>query len=164
MNRNSVFHAILLTAGILLALYTAVSAQQETPPPSDDDVNRIARQMYCPVCENIPLDICATEACEQWRELIREKLAAGWTDDRIKEYFVRQYGDRVLAEPPRRGFNRLVYIVPAVIFLAGAYVLFRVLRGMQTRVNGDTHPEIPKMDGQDAYEHRVEEALRERRK
>ena len=36
--------------------HAAVSAQQ--PTPSDDEVNAIARQLYCPVCENTPLDVC----------------------------------------------------------------------------------------------------------
>ncbi len=32
-------------------------------PPTDDEVNRIAKQLYCPVCENTPLDVCPTQAC-----------------------------------------------------------------------------------------------------
>jgi len=140
-----------------------VSAQEQTPSPSDDDVNEIAGQMYCPVCENIPLDVCDTRACAQWRDLIREKLAAGWTEDQIKDYFVLQYGDRVLAEPPRRGLNWLVYILPAAFFLGGVYILFRVFRRMRPNAGDST------LDGgtdvhQDPYENRVEEALLERRK
>ena len=81
--------------------------------PTDDDVNAVAKQLFCPVCENIPLDTCGTAACEQWRGIIREKLSEGWTEDQIKNYFVEQYGDRVLAEPPAQGFNWVVYLVPA---------------------------------------------------
>ena len=43
-----------------------VSAQGSTP--TDDEVNAIARQLYCPVCENTPLDVCPTDACKEWRE------------------------------------------------------------------------------------------------
>ena len=45
---------------------------------TDDQVNAIAQQLYCPVCENVPLDVCPTAACAQWRATIREKLEAGW--------------------------------------------------------------------------------------
>ena len=69
---------------------------QDTSAISDDQVNAIAKQMFCPVCENTPLDVCPTQACAQWRELIRQKLAAGWSDQEIKDYFVEQYGARVL--------------------------------------------------------------------
>ncbi|MBE0696355.1 MAG: cytochrome c-type biogenesis protein CcmH, partial [Anaerolineaceae bacterium] len=103
------------------------------PTPSDNEVNRIAKEMFCPVCENIPLDVCPTQACTEWRELIRLKLSEGWSDEQIKQYFATQYGDRVLNEPPRRGLNWLVYILPVAFFLTGALVLWRVLNGMQVK-------------------------------
>ena len=74
----------------LLALIWAKQVYAQTPMPSDDDVNAVARQLFCPVCENTPLDVCATQACAQWRELIRTKLAQGWTADQIKEYFAKR--------------------------------------------------------------------------
>ena len=73
--------------------------------------SKLLKQLFCPVCENIPLDTCGTAACEQWRGIIRDKLAEGWSEEEIKAYFVDQYGDRVLAEPPARGFNWVIYIV-----------------------------------------------------
>jgi len=112
-------------------------ALAQTPPPpvgaavSDDQVNAIARQLYCPVCENIPLDVCPTQACTQWRDLIRQKLAQGQSEAQIKDYFVAQYGDRVLSEPPRRGLNWLVYLLPVVFFAGGALLLWNVLRHMR---------------------------------
>jgi cytochrome c-type biogenesis protein CcmH len=115
------FYFFLFAAALIPAV--AVSAQQ--PTPSDDEVNAIARQLYCPVCENTPLDVCPTTACHQWRELIRQMLAEGKSEAEIKQYFVDYYGARVLSEPPRTGINWLVYVVPPVAFLAGIYLLFR---------------------------------------
>ena len=74
-------------------------------PPTDDDVNAVAKELYCPVCENTPLDVCPTQACEEWRQLIYDKLALGWNEEQVKIYFVDQYGDRVLAEPPSARFK-----------------------------------------------------------
>jgi cytochrome c-type biogenesis protein CcmH len=113
---------LFLYAASLIPL-VAVSAQQ--PTPSDDEVNAIARQLYCPVCENTPLDVCPTTACHQWRELIRQMLSEGKSETEIKQYFVDYYGARVLSEPPRTGINWLVYVVPPAAFLAGVYLLFR---------------------------------------
>jgi len=113
---------------ITLVLFISLipfSAFAQGSGPTDDDVNEVARQLYCPVCENIPLDTCGTTACEQWRGIIRDKLAEGWTTDEIKTYFVNQYGDRVLAEPPMRGFNWVVYLVPVVIFVGGGFLFYR---------------------------------------
>lgn len=126
------FTRLLLLGGLitLLLLSTGESKAQELPPPtpSDDQVNAIAKQLYCPVCENIPLDVCPTKACAQWRELIREKLALGWSEKQIKDYFVAQYGGRVLATPPVRGLNWLVYVVPPLAFLLGVFILYRAVR------------------------------------
>ena len=166
MNLKKLPHILLFVFVFSLLIFSPVSAQEQVPTPSDDDVNDVARQMYCPVCENIPLDVCETTACEQWRELIREKLAAGWTDEQIKDYFVLQYGDRVLAEPPRRGFNWLVYILPPVFILVGAWVLYTVLRRMRRAAPADVPPgdEETESEPLDPYKARLEEALRERRK
>lgn len=103
-------------------------AQAQGPTPSDNDVNRVARQLYCPVCENVPLDVCPTQACAEWRADIRERLALGWTDEQIKAYFAQQYGDRVLAQPPARGLNLLLYLLPLLALGAGAAIIYRFLR------------------------------------
>ena len=114
---------VLLLAGLL----TSVAFAQDNTP-TDDEVNAVAHQLYCPVCENTPLDVCPTEACRQWRELIRTQLSEGMTEDQIKDYFVANYGARVLAEPPLTGLNWLVYILPPTIILLGAFFLFRSFR------------------------------------
>ena len=109
---------------LLFSLFTGVAFAQE-PTPSDDEVNAVAHQLYCPVCESTPLDVCPTEACRQWRDLIRQQLADGMTEAEIKQYFVDNYGARVLAEPPKQGTYWLFYLLPPIIILAGAFILFR---------------------------------------
>jgi cytochrome c-type biogenesis protein CcmH len=146
----------------------AAFAQQ--PTPSDDEVNRIAHELYCPVCENTPLDVCPTEACRQWRDLIRKQLSQGWTEDQIKQYFVVQYGARVLAEPPRTGLNWLVYILPPIIILAGAILLLRAMK-MWTKPAVSTKTISTPKSGErgtkdatpDDYVLRLEEELKKRK-
>jgi cytochrome c-type biogenesis protein CcmH len=139
-------------------------AQQ--PTPSDDQVNAIAKQLYCPVCENIPLDVCGTAACAQWRDLIRQKLTEGMTEQQIKDYFVQQYGARVLGTPPARGINWLVYVIPPLVIIAGLYVLFRALRSWQHPAGQASHsspaPVTPseQPDTQDEYIKQLEEQVR----
>lgn len=116
---------------ILAALFVIPAAAQGSNPPTDDEVNAVAKQLYCPVCENVPLDVCPTQACAQWRDLIRLKLSQGESEEQIKQYFVENYGARVLNEPPRTGLNWLAYIVPPLIILAGAVFLFRAFQRMK---------------------------------
>ncbi len=150
-------------AALLFSLFAAGSAaaQDGTPPPravTDDDVNRVARQLYCPVCENIPLDVCPTQACAQWRATIREKLIAGWTDKQVMDYFAAQYGERVLARPSARGLTALIWLTPPIVLLAGGVVLWRFLRSSRQAPKPAPPPSVPA----DEYTQRVEQELRKR--
>ena len=153
----------LLSLGIALVSTYRVAAQALTPTPviTDDQVNAVARQLYCPVCENIPLDVCPTTACAQWRELIRQMLAQGKTVDDIKNYFVINYGTRVLASPPRTGLNWLIYILPPLGFLVGVYLVYRVLRNTRGRARSAVPP-APAPASEDKYFAQIEEELRRR--
>jgi cytochrome c-type biogenesis protein CcmH len=153
---------VISLALIVLSLLGTREVLAQKPTPSDDEVNRIAHQLYCPVCENTPLDVCPTEACRQWRDLIRQKLSQGWTEARIKQYFVDQYGVRVLAEPPRSGLNLLVYVLPPLLILAGAFILFRAMQTWTKHPAASTNAtpgiEAPK----DKYVASLEEELKKR--
>ena len=154
------FVSIPLVFFIAFLLVFPVSAQEnQASDITDDEVNAVAKQLYCPVCENIPLDVCGTQACAQWRELIREKLSQGWDEDQIKEYFVLQYGDRVLAEPPRRGLNWLVYILPPVAFVTGVIILFRGIQSWRSHPDSDDDKVEPIEKELGEYISRMEQEL-----
>jgi cytochrome c-type biogenesis protein CcmH len=154
-------YALLLT--LIVVALSAGAASAQGPTPTDDEVNRIAKQLYCPVCESTPLDVCPTEACRQWRDLIRTMLSEGKSEEEIQQYFVAQYGARVLAEPP----NRLVtYLVPAVAILLGALMLFRGfqmwMKPSTTEADAQgTEQEVQPV--QDPYVARLEEELKKRK-
>ena len=151
--------ALLLTLLAVFTPLTAALAQQ--PTPSDDAVNAIAKQLFCPVCENTPLDVCPTQACAQWRELIREKLAAGWNEAEIKDYFIEQYGARVIGMPPAQGLNWLIYLIPPVAVLAGAFVLYKAFRSGKQPVDKAT-AEVTAPPPSNEYISRLEEELKKR--
>lgn len=152
-----------LLFSILIAITLALTphaAFAQGPTPTDDEVNRIAKQLYCPVCESTPLDVCPTEACRQWRDLIRTMLAEGKSEAEIKQYFVEHYGVRVLAEPP----NRLVtYLVPGAVILLGAFLLFRGFQMWMKPSRAEAGPATTKPEpqpSQDPYIARLEEELK----
>ena len=84
---------------------------------TDDMVNAISRDLYCPVCENIPLDVCGTEACARWREQVRTLLEEGSTEEEVVQYFVDQFGERVVGVPQDPTLNLLSWAVPAIVIL-----------------------------------------------
>ncbi len=149
----SLFLLLLTQAGLL-------TAAAQGGGPTDDEVNAVAQQLYCPVCENVPLDVCPTQACEQWRATIREKLASGWDEQQIKDYFVEQYGARVLATPPAEGLNWLVYVLPPLALVFGAYLVFRAVRTWQAEPEPGAKVGAGSTD--DPYLARLEEELKRR--
>jgi cytochrome c-type biogenesis protein CcmH len=164
--------SLRLSSGLIAAVFLAASlwvgvASAQTPTPSDDQVNAVASQLYCPVCQNIPLDVCPTQACIQWRDLIRQKLAAGWTQQQIKDYFAQQYGERVLAAPPlQKDFNRLLPVLIGLSLLAGIALVVlafrRVIRPGPQTPPANASPTPPA--GDDEYAARLEAELEKRKR
>ncbi len=159
---------ILILAGVLalaaLSLWAGTALAQDPQPPTDDQVNAVAKELYCPVCENIPLDVCPTQACAQWRELIRLKLSQGWSADEIRNYFAQQYGDRVLASPPMQGFNWVFYALLGLFLALAIFVYVRVMRNLKAKSAPADATIAPADAHQDEYLKRVEEELRRREK
>ena len=101
---------LLLGIGVVPAL-----AQEPTP----NEINAVAKELWCPLCNGVRLDNCELQACVQMREVISQKLVAGENKEQIKAYFAQQYGDVVLGEPAREGFNLVVWIFPILAVVVG---------------------------------------------
>ncbi|MBX3049743.1 MAG: cytochrome c-type biogenesis protein CcmH [Anaerolineales bacterium] len=126
--------ALLLAVCLAFALVVPAAAQQPVPPtPSPDEVNAIAKNLYCPVCANVPLDACGTAACVQWRDQIADLLMQGYTEAEIYEYFVTRFGPSVLPAPPAQGLFWAFYLLPPIAIFAAGWWLYRtmVTRPMQ---------------------------------
>ncbi|MFW5772430.1 MAG: cytochrome c-type biogenesis protein [Phototrophicaceae bacterium] len=118
---------MLVIALLLIALPVAAQNDADPAPPPDDsarevthdEVNAVASQLYCPVCENEPLHTCMAPACVQWRAEIRRQLSQGQTNDQVISYFVTTYGDRVVGIPQDPTLRGLSLAAPvAVVLLA----------------------------------------------
>jgi len=130
--------ALVIGAGLLLGLGAAAPAAAQSgdalpPGVTWDDVNRVARQMFCDVCEGIPLDECESIACVQWREEIARQLGEGRTDDEVIDFFVERYGADVAAIP-RDPVDRLIaFAAPAVLIAAFSVIGLWQVRRLRQR-------------------------------
>jgi len=158
--KSQISNVVALLVGVLASLLIAGIVAAQGGPVTDDQVNAVAKRLNCPVCENVPLDVCETQACVQWRDLIRQKLTAGEKPEQIINYFQATYGDRVLQEPPRQGFTGLVWILPFVGLVAGVAILVVVLRRM-TAQPAPVQLETAPPEWADEYRERLERELKE---
>lgn len=93
----------------------------------DEQTAAIAKQLKCPVCQNIPVAYSQSQLAEEMREVIRDKVAQGESEEAIIQYFVDRYGEDVLLEPRREGFSLLLWVSSIGILLFGAAVVAVVL-------------------------------------
>jgi cytochrome c-type biogenesis protein CcmH len=165
--RFGFFFVVLL---LLAILALPAAAQDSGGQITDDEVNAIAKDLFCPICESTPLDVCATQACADWREVIRTKLGEGQTEKDIKAYFLDQYGARALAEPPRSGITQWVWFMPILVVTIGGFIFIRFMRqsrGIEseelvTAVKDDSSPAPAETKpDDDDYRSRIESELRE---
>ena len=96
---------------------------------SDTEVIAVAERMYCPVCENIPLDECQTTACLEWKDEIAAQLSAGRTPGEVIDSFVARFGDHVVGVPQDPLIRALTFIMPLLAtllaLLVGVYTFRR---------------------------------------
>ena len=85
----------------------------------------------CPVCPGESIDQSQNPLAVQMRAIVDEKLALGWSEREIKDFFVERYGPSVLMEPPSAGFGIAAWIVPPLAFALAIASLYLTLRWMR---------------------------------
>ncbi|HYZ27446.1 MAG TPA: cytochrome c-type biogenesis protein CcmH [Thermoleophilaceae bacterium] len=135
-----------LAAVVMLFLLAPAASFAACPKTSLADVED---EVMCPVC-GVPLGL-ATEApqAQRERDFIQREVERCKSKQEIKNELVAQFGDRVLALPPDKGFNLTAYLVPAIVVLGGAAVVATIALRRRNRTRGPG-PGTPALAGDDA--------------
>lgn len=122
---------VALTLAAVVAAHEAGSSRADAQDPEAQAL-QVERQLLCPQCTNVRLDHCELAICADMRVEIRERLAAGQTPDDILLFFSSRFGERVLADLPRSGFNLVLFGWVggsiALVLVAGTATLWRLRR------------------------------------
>ena len=122
----------------------------------------IAGELMSPACPGRTLINCTSGQSEQWRELIRQKVAQGESKDEIMRYFVEMRGEEILAAPPKKGFALTAYLLPLFVVLNGAGLIL-VLTFRWVRRQPVSEPTSPEQQaGTDATEQIAPDPYRQR--
>lgn len=111
----------------LVAVLAPTAIAAETPSAAD-----LEAELVCPVCETT-LDQSDAPVARRMKAFIRERIAAGDTEDEIKDALVAEFGDGVLATPSKSGFGLLAWLVPLGAVLAGAIAVLLLVRSWSRR-------------------------------
>jgi len=148
---------LALMAAFALLLVPSAFASDRHPT-----LNELENEVMCPVC-NTTLAQSDSPAAHQIERDISGRIRQGWTKTQIEDYLVGQYGESILASPPKRGFNLLAWLLPLAGLGVAAVVLGIAAWGWS---RGRTEPEAstsPSLSGQGPIdpelERRVDEEL-----
>ena len=117
---------LLLPVAVLVAVVLA-GPPAALGSESHPTLAEIENEVFCPVCHE-PLAVSTSPIADRMRTFIRGRIAAGQTKSQIEAALVQEFGEGVLAAPPKHGFNLLAWLLPLVGVAVAAAVLFFLAR------------------------------------
>ena len=141
-----------LLAAVVVALAWAAAASAGEPRPTLADLED---ELMCPVC-GTTLDQSDAPVARQMKMYIRARIAAGDSEPEIKDRLVEQFGEEVLAAPPKEGFNLLAWLLP----LAGLAAAVPLVGYAAWRWSRRSDPPHPGGDVDASVARRLEQELR----
>lgn len=108
---------LFATAGQALAIDTE---GQFSDPALQERYENITRELRCLVCQNETIADSNATLARDLRKEVREMIAAGKSDDDIKQFMLARYGDFVLYKPRLTPTNFLLWASPVLLLLGGA--------------------------------------------
>ncbi len=151
----SAFLLILTSIIILVAQTNSVRAES-----LDDRVNEVSHSLMCPVCQGQSVAESNSNLAQDMRQIIRKKLQEGESKEQIIAYFVNRYGETILAAPPAKGVNWLLWILPGLAVVVGGLGigLFLYKSGSGKQANKSNPDETTKVTDSD-YMKQIDEEL-----
>jgi cytochrome c-type biogenesis protein CcmH len=114
-----------LIAGIItLALAAIVVAGLIAGDPTPEDrVASLGQRIKCPVCQGVTIGESPSETAQAMMSITREKVAEGWTDDQIIQFFENRYNTAILVDPPFSGKTLIVWLLPVLAVGVGVVMI-----------------------------------------
>jgi cytochrome c-type biogenesis protein CcmH len=107
----------------------AIDAQDAFDDPVlQERYEKINRELRCLVCQNQTIADSNATLAQDLRREVRDMIAAGQTDDEIRDFMIERYGDFVLYRPRMTAGNFLLWAAPILLLVVGAFVLVRVVK------------------------------------
>lgn len=129
--RPSLTRLDLLLAGtvtIVIALILAVGLRGNVTS-SEARWRTLTASLRCPVCQGLSIADAPAPVAEQMRQIVRDQIANGATDEAIRDYFVSRYGRWILLVPATSGLDVVLWMAPAgLVLLGGSLVVVRARR------------------------------------
>jgi cytochrome c-type biogenesis protein CcmH len=104
---------------IIAAFIAALAPAALADPAQEARAQSLEREIRCVQCENEPIAQSTADIAADMRRLVRERVAAGDSDEEIRTYFRQRYGDFVLFRPPWDARTWALWGAPFLLLGAG---------------------------------------------
>lgn len=130
---NQALLAAIAAGMLLLAVVPHAAAQtyEELPDDLEERAQGLYSTIMCPQCAGQTIGQSSAEIANIMRDVVRERLLAGETDQEIVGYLVEAFGENVLASPPKSGASLAVWMIPPVALILGALGVLLAVRGLR---------------------------------
>jgi cytochrome c-type biogenesis protein CcmH/NrfF len=119
---------VLFSGYLLISLTIIVAVRSEAAEDRGAMYNEFVYSIMSPVCPGKVLHACPSAEGAQLRELVRQKVYAGESKEKIIQYFVDVYGPQVMPTPPVGGFFLTAWGLPFAAVLAGLGMVFMLIK------------------------------------
>lgn len=109
---------------LLVMLIAAIAPAVLGDPAQEARAQALETEIRCVQCQNEPIAQSTADIATDMRRLVRERIAAGDSDDQIRAFFRQRYGDFVLFRPPLDARTIALWASPAILLLIGAAALW----------------------------------------
>lgn len=123
---------VLILCLIAAPVWAVEPSEMLADPALEARAREISALLRCPVCQSESIDNSSAPVAADLRRLVRERVAAGDSDEAVLAYVVDRYGEFVLFSPPVRGINLILWIAGPAMLLAGLGVALAAARRRRT--------------------------------
>ena len=124
--RRSIFAVWLIAVLAMVGPASAVEPDEILPDARlEARARTLSSELRCLVCQNQSIDDSNAPLARDLRLIVRERLNAGDSNDRVLEYVVSRYGTFVLLRPPVDRSTLLLWATPMLLLAFAGLLLGR---------------------------------------
>jgi cytochrome c-type biogenesis protein CcmH len=121
------FLAWAFVAAALMASPAAFAVQPDEimgDPAKEARARDLSRELRCMVCQNQSIDDSEAPLARDLRLLVRERIAAGDSDNQVIDFLVARYGEFVLLKPRVNQHTLVLWLLPPLALAGGGLALW----------------------------------------
>jgi len=120
---------LLLLAGPALfcmaPIQAAPAAGTFSDPAMEARARNLQRQLRCLVCQGESIDESGASLAAELRQVVRQQMSEGRSDQQIKDYLAARYGNFILMRPPVEADTYFLWAAPFLVLIgAGGVAIF----------------------------------------